>query len=228
MAQTSDATAKVALIGVRGFGRTYLEPLNRLAAKGEVRFVGGCDLNPDSGADLPGDTAFYTDHRAMLEDCRPEVTIVATPPHTHFQLAMDAVGAGSDVLLEKPPVVSVTQHQQLLAACRRSGRLCQVGFQAMAGEPMQRLLGIVARGEIGEVTDIAVTGQWIRLDEYYGRSGWAGHRVLDGVVVADGASTNPFAHPVMNALAVAQADDPAAKPVTLEVESYRCRDIATD
>ncbi|NED99499.1 Gfo/Idh/MocA family protein [Phytoactinopolyspora halotolerans] len=226
--QVRDAGTVVALIGVRGFGRTYLGPLENLVAREEARFAGGCDINPEAGADLPAGTVFYDDHKKMLESCHPDITIVATPPHTHFQLAVDALEVGSDVLLEKPPVVSTSQHARLAAAVRSSGRLCQVGFQAMAGEPMQRLLALVADGAIGAVTDIAVTGQWIRLDEYYRRSPWAGHRHLDGIVVADGVSTNPFAHPVMNALAVAQADDPEATPVALEVESYRCRDIATD
>jgi hypothetical protein len=136
--------------------------------------------------------------------------------------------AGSDVLLEKPPVVSTAQHDALMAACRRHNRVCQVGFQNMAGAPMQRLLELISAGRLGTVRDIVVTGAWIRRDGYYARSPWAGRRMLDEMVVADGAATNPFAHAVMNALAIAGAVDPDGTPVGLDVESYRCRNIATD
>nr|WP_281352278.1 Gfo/Idh/MocA family oxidoreductase [Phytoactinopolyspora alkaliphila] len=216
------------MIGVRGYGRSYLEPLTAHGAAGSARFVAGCDVNPEAAADLPAGVEFFTDHRSMLARTRPDVTIVASPPHTHFEMAWDAMEAGSDVMLEKPPVVSVTEHTQLIELSRNRGRLCQIGFQGLAAEPMIRLLALVADGTLGEIGDITVTGQWIRLDRYYQRSRWAGHRALDGVVAADGVATNPLAHPVMNALAVAQAADPSAVPETLEVEAYRCRDIATD
>ncbi|NDL56162.1 Gfo/Idh/MocA family protein [Phytoactinopolyspora mesophila] len=218
----------VALIGVRGFGQKYMELLTSPARAEHVRMVSGCDIAPDAAADLPPQVPFYTDFRAMLRECPADVVIVATPPHQHFEMARSALEAGSDVLMEKPPVVSSAEHTALLDVCRSRHRVCQIGFQNLVGAPMQRLLQLTAEGRLGEIRDIAVTGAWIRRDSYYRRSRWAGHRTLDGVVVADGAATNPFAHAVMNALAIAEAADPGAVPVRMEVESYRCRDIATD
>ncbi|WP_158542929.1 Gfo/Idh/MocA family protein [Phytoactinopolyspora halophila] len=222
------AATSVALIGVQGFGRSYLRILHELENTGQIRFVAGSDLMPEASGELPGHASFHSDHREMLAEREPDVTIVATPPHTHFQIARDAIEAGSDVLLEKPPVVSIGQHLDLMELCRRRGRICQVGFQGLASAAIQRLLEVAAADRLGEITDISVTARWIRLDRYYERSAWAGRRERDGVVVADGVATNPLAHPVMNALRIAQAEDPHAQPVQLDVEAYRCRDIATD
>jgi hypothetical protein len=68
-----------------------------------------------------------------------------------------------------------------------------------------------------------MSGCWWRGDEYYGRSPWAGHRQLDGVTVADGVLTNPFAHGVALALRLA-----GSEVSSVTVEPYRAYDIETD
>jgi predicted dehydrogenase len=224
----NDESATVALIGVRGYGSSYLESLAAHSAAGTVSFVAGCDINPDAASDLPEGTAFFTDHRAMLARTRPDVTIVASPPHTHFEMAKDAIEAGSDIMLEKPPVVSVGQHDELIRLIQAHGRTCQVGFQGLTAEPVIRLLDLAAAGDLGEVGDITVTGKWIRLDRYYQRSRWAGHRELDGVVVPPRVGPKPPGEPQLKAQAVGPAAAPSAVAGFEEVEGYKCRGIATD
>ena len=41
---------------------------------------------------------------------RPDVAVICTPPHTHLAIALDALRAGCDMLLEKPPVLSLAEH----------------------------------------------------------------------------------------------------------------------
>src|SRR5665647_3774624 len=51
-------------------------------------------------------TPWYPDLAAFLADPAagtPDVVVVCTPIHTHFALASQALRAGCDVLLEKPP-----------------------------------------------------------------------------------------------------------------------------
>src|SRR5690606_19671393 len=194
----------------------------------EITFVAGCDVDRVEEAELPSGVARYSHHREMLAEIKPDITTIATPPHTHFRLAADAIRAGSDVLVEKPPVVSLEQHRELLALAAEHGRLCQVGFQSLTSPALARLLDAVAAGRLGRVTRISATGAWIRTDTYHARSPWAGRRRIGDVAVADGAATNPFAHAVMNALVVADAVAPGESLTSLEAEAYRCRNIETD
>jgi predicted dehydrogenase len=201
----------VALIGASGHGRSHRQNIARLEAAGKVRLAGLADLRPEPGV--------YPDHRALLAETRPDVVIICTPPHTHLPIALDALAAGCDLLLEKPPVLDLSEHRSLLTAVREKDRLCQVGFQALASVAATRLNEAVAG--FGAVSTIAAVASWQRDDAYYARAPWAGKRNGDGVLA------NPLAHALMQSLAVAAAAG-AGPPLRLEVERYRTRPIEVD
>jgi predicted dehydrogenase len=228
--------ASVALIGARGHGANHLRHLRGLHAEGRLRLVAVCDLAPlddDTRAGLPAGTRFFTSHRELLAEVSPEVVVIATPPPTHLPIATDAALAGANLLLEKPPVASLAEHDQLTEVLHRTGRHCQVGFQALGSAALAELLRAVGTGALGTVESVASTGTWIRTDSYWARAPWAGRRYLGGRAVTDGALSNPFGHSIMNALAIAAAaaaeDAGAASlPERIEVELYRTRDLEVD
>ncbi|CAM5346218.1 hypothetical protein SALBM135S_00524 [Streptomyces alboniger] len=70
-------------------------------------------------------------------------------------------------------------------------------------------------------------GAWVRDEAYFRRAPWAGRRRLDGADVVDGVLTNPLAHAVATALAL--ADSGAAEDVTaVETELFRAHAIESD
>jgi predicted dehydrogenase len=222
----------VALVGANGHGRWHRRAIAPLHAAGRLRLVGLVDVRPlddEPAAPLPTGAGVFTDHRAMLAAVRPDVVVLCTPPHTHLPIALDCLAAGADLLLEKPPVLDLAEHRELAAALAGTGRVAQVGFQALGSAALAELTGALAAGRLGAVTGIAAVAAWQRPDAYYARSPWAGRRELDGRPVLDGALANPLAHAVMQCLAVAEAL--AGAPVTpdrIEVERYRVRPIEVD
>ena len=103
------------------------------------------------------------------------------------------------------------------SASRRSARRRSTGCCAA-----------IAAGALGTVTGVAAVGAWQRDDAYYARSPWAGRRSLDGRPVLDGALANPFAHALMQCLAIAAAPPARRTRPSLEVERYRTRPIEVD
>jgi predicted dehydrogenase len=218
----------VALIGANGHGRWHRRRIAELAAAGTVRLAGLADpapIEPDPA--VPAGVGVFRDHRALLDATRPDLVVICTPPHTHLPIALDALAAGCDLLLEKPPVVTLAEHDRLLGAVRDAGRACQVGFQALGSAALARLIDAINAGALGTVTGIATVASWRRDDDYYRRAAWAGRQQVDGRRVLDGALVNPLAHAVMQSLAVAAAAG-AGEPVMLEAERYRTREIETD
>ncbi|ASW55256.1 Gfo/Idh/MocA family protein [Plantactinospora sp. KBS50] len=232
-------SARVALVGAGGHGRSHRRNLARLAERGLVEPVALCDTNP---VEDPGDVPVFTELAAMLAATAPDVVIICTPPHTHLEIALAAVAAGADLLLEKPPVSSLDEHADLLAALDRTGRSCQVGFQALGSAALPGLVsaaaaavapsggdGSAARGHTGGPLLAAGLGAWWRQDAYWRRSPWAGRRRLHGRFVADGALANPFAHALMQSIAVADAATGWPRgPVAVDLEWYRTRDIEVE
>lgn len=193
-------TVRVALVGANGHGLHHRRQLPNVP---EAELVGLCDVREI--ADPPPGVSLFSDAGQMLKAVEPEVVIISTPPATHLPLALQCLESGADVLLEKPPVLDLAEHDALEAAVARTGRAVQVGFQALAG--LKRVSG----------EDITVVSAWQRDDVYWNRSPWAGKPPLDG------ALRNPFAHYTMQALAMAGSD-----PVRLEVAWLRVRDIQVD
>ncbi len=204
---------RVAQIGANGHGLWH----RRQIAASSHTLVALCDVAPITDPEMHPDVPIYTDHTAMLAEQRPDIVIVVTPPPTHLPIATDALRAGADVLLEKPPVLTLAEHQDLSHVLAETGRRIQVGFQALGSAALARLLEAIDAGRLGTVTGVAAAGAWWRPDSYWTRSAWAGQRAIDGALV------NAFAHAIMQSLAIARTG-----VQRIELERYRTRDIGTD
>jgi predicted dehydrogenase len=212
---------KVVLAGAHGHGRHHLGNLRRLANQGLVELVGICDVRPVE-VDF-GSPAQSLDLGALIEKTGADITIICTPIHTHADLAVTALRAGSHVLLEKPPAAGPAEHRRIAEAVSETGLVCQVGFQSLGSAAVPAMRELIASGAIGRVRGIGGAGAWERPSAYFTRSAWAGKRRLDGVDVVDGALTNPFAHAVATALALTDG-----RIAGIETELYHAYPIESD
>jgi len=227
----------IALVGVGGFGKQHLINIERLATAGRVRLAG---LVSGSGTAqlrdqvepavlaLAESVAVYPtldDYLAAGEV--PTVVVISKPIHTHTDLTLKAMAAGAHVLLEKPPTPGMADFVRLAAASAETGRIVQVGFQSFGSHALPRLADLVSSGGIGKLRSVGAVGTWSRGASYFARSSWAGKRTIGEIPVVDGVVTNPLAHAVATALAVAGAtrvEDVAS--VTLD--QYRANPIDCD
>jgi len=69
------------------------------------------------------------DSVALVDELRPDLVIVGTPPDSHFDLCMAAMERGADVLCEKPFVPESAQAGRLIDEARSRGRLLDVNTQ---------------------------------------------------------------------------------------------------
>lgn len=219
---------RVALVGVHGFGERHLANLAKLEAAGVVELVAVADPNPPQEGTLPGSVeVFPTLDQLLASGLAPDVVILATPIQTHAPLALAALAAGSDVYVEKPPVASLTQFQDLLSAADASGQLVQVGFQSLGSHALPAIRKAIGSGEIGDVLGLSAQGMWVRARGYFKRSRWAGKRSLDGTDVVDGVATNALAHAVATGLHMAGAHT-IADVASVETDLYRAHNTQSD
>lgn len=232
-AASTAVAARVAVVGVQGYGTAHILNALELEDRGLVELVALVDpargpLVRD-GVRVPEDRlpARFDHIDELLGSIPVDIVIIATPLHTHATLAVAALRAGADVLLEKPPVTDLASFALLDAATRETGGLVQVGFQSLGSGALAALLGRIAAGELGDVVSIGAAGSWTRPHGYWTRARWAGRRILDGARVADGAVANPFAHAVMTSLRIAGWDSPEAIG-TIETDLRRVNQIEVD
>ncbi|HSU47392.1 MAG TPA: Gfo/Idh/MocA family oxidoreductase [Arthrobacter sp.] len=222
------ATARVALVGVHGFGTHHLRNLERLQMAGTIELVAVADPQPPAPGAVPPSAAVYAGIDELLSATRDlDLIIVATPIQTHAPLALAALATEAELYLEKPPVASLADFNRLLGAAAGSARGVQIGFQSLGSHALKAIEELLAAGTIGTLEGISATGRWVRDRAYYKRSRWAGKRSINGVDVVDGVATNPLAHAVATALRIAGART-TGDIASVETELYRANDIESD
>jgi predicted dehydrogenase len=222
-----DQACRVAVVGTHGFGLSHLRTVAGLADQGLARLVAVADVvAPDPGT-IAAETAVFSSLGELLSAVEVDIVTIATPIHTHLGLATEAMDAGADVLLEKPPTASRAEFDELVGRSRATGRSCQIGFQSLGSLALPALDELVGSGRLGTVVGIGGYGAWVRTTDYWSRSAWAGRRRLGDREVVDGAVTNAFAHASATALRLAGSstvDDVAS----VGTELYRANDIEAD
>lgn len=222
------ARPRIALVGVHGFGERHLANLARLEASGAVELVAVADPHPPQDGKLgPSVAVFATLDQLLASGPAPDVVILATPIQTHAPLALAALAAGCDVYVEKPPVASMAQFQEMAAAADASGKLVQVGFQSLGSQALPAIRTSIDSGEIGDVLGLSAQGMWLRTKGYFKRSRWAGKRSLEGTDVVDGVATNALAHAVATGLHMAGAHT-VTDVASVETDLYRANTTESD
>jgi predicted dehydrogenase len=150
---------RAAIIGSGNRGRYLTGVFKELGAD----MAAVCDVyepNLQKGLEVASTGAkSYVDYRRVLDDKSIHVVLVATPDHTHAQIAVDAANAGKDLYIEKPMATKVEDSFRIVEAVRRNKCVAQVGNQRRSWDLFQEACAIVNSPEVGPVR--LVNGWWL-------------------------------------------------------------------
>jgi len=111
----------------------------------------------------------YSDFRQLLDDKSIDAVLIATPQHQHALNFVPAIQAGKDVYQEKTMAFNPDHARRMKKAYLGSGRVVQVGIQAISSPGFGRIRGMVASGKLGHITALhthhyrnAPYGGWTR------------------------------------------------------------------
>jgi predicted dehydrogenase len=138
----------VAIVGT-GFGCiTHLRALR--AAGFDVQALVGRD--PAKTAERAARFEVPNAHTALADALAlpgVDAVVIATPPHTHGPIALEAIAAGKHVLCEKPFARDAGEARQLLDAATAAGVVHLLGTEFRWASGPASAARVVARGEIG-------------------------------------------------------------------------------
>ena len=80
-----------------------------------------------------------------------DAIVLALPPQFHAEMAIRAVEAGKDVLVEKPVALTVADAEREVAIAKARGRIFMVGHVLRFHPAFEKLKSLVDAGELGEV-----------------------------------------------------------------------------
>ncbi len=162
LAQAPSDRLRMGCIGVGDMGRGDARGFNGL-----VDIVAACDVDSlhldmaqedkgigkkgEDGKKLPLD--LYKDYRKILERKDIDVVSIVTVDHWHVKIAIEALQAGKHVFCQKPLTLTVEEGQLVREACKKYGKVFQVGTQQRSQRD-QFLIAIlmVQKGILGDIT----------------------------------------------------------------------------
>ena len=141
-------------VGIVGYG--YWGPnLARVVSESDLFAMEViADLSPEARARAGRRHAgvrLTADWRDLIADPAVDAVIVATPVHSHFEIARAALDAGKHVLVEKPITDSPATASILVEAAARRSRVLMVDHTFVYTGAIQTISDLIARGELGDV-----------------------------------------------------------------------------
>jgi predicted dehydrogenase len=226
---------KLAMIGAGGYAYELIKRIWMLPDKIKLLAVVSNPAWNDPGkSDCQSKgVTIYDDVDQLIKNVKGSVDAIyiPTPIHTHFALAKKCLDAGFNICIEKPPVPTVQDYDQLVDCVLKNKRSYRVpvGFQSLSSDIVQDLKKRLVENRYGKLKRISAMAGWPRLDTYYMRSNWAGKLQLDGNWVLDGTINNPLAHMLANELYLASPEQgKMANLVSIQAELYHAHNIASE
>lgn len=185
-------TYRAAIVGTGGIANAHAEAL--AAVPGRVRLTHAIDVDQARATDFAArwtasDAApviASTDLADVLARTRDageplDLVHICTPPQSHFALAAQVLRAGVDVLLEKPPTLSLAELDELIALEQETGAHVGVVFQHRFGAGAQRLRALLdaVPSPIGRPLVALCNTLWYRDAEYFAAP-WRGRWDTEG------------------------------------------------
>jgi predicted dehydrogenase len=141
----------VSVIGLGYWGPNLARNFNAFSG---TRLHSLCDRDEGrlaaAGANYPT-AKTCEDFIEVLSDDKVDAVAVATPVHTHYELAKAALNAGKHVLVEKPLTDSVETAKELVRLAKEKGLILMVDHIFVYSSPIRKMKEILDSGELGDL-----------------------------------------------------------------------------
>lgn len=144
------------IIGL-GYGRAHIAGLQAAG----VQVLALCQRDTGAAAKLAQQyqvPQVFGRWQDLLEQARPDIVVIATPPALHLPILEAAMAAGCHVVCEKPLATSSAEAQAMIAAAAATSCLAITSFNWRFAPAMQRMKQMVDAGHLGRV--FHVNARW--------------------------------------------------------------------
>jgi UDP-N-acetyl-2-amino-2-deoxyglucuronate dehydrogenase len=182
----------VAIVGAGVIGTHHGLVVSQLADRLELAAV--VDVALDRAEKLAAERGGrpFTSLAEALAAVDVDIVAVCVPTGRHGEVAIEALDAGKNVIVEKPAETTVPKVDEIIKAQQKAGTLVTVISQHRFDAATETVLAAVQAGELGRLTSGIASIDWWRGQTYYDSGDWRGTWELDG----GGALMNQGVHTV--------------------------------
>ena len=141
---------KVGIIGTGTIGTVHAEVLQAVP---EAKIVAMCDIDSAKLADRAkrfGVTSTFADYHELLKS-DVQAVVICTPNCLHKPMAIAALRAGKDVLVEKPMTMNTAEATEIVQVVKETGKLLNVGNCTRQNRQIQVVKEYIDSGFFGHI-----------------------------------------------------------------------------
>jgi predicted dehydrogenase len=150
----------VAIVGCGKIADAHAEHIQQIDG---CHLVGVCDHEELMASQLAERFAaerYFDDVDDLLNEARPEVVHITTPPQSHFELARYCLERGCHVYVEKPFTADAGEAEELVRLAAKGNLRLTVGHDGQFSHAARRLRELVREGYLGDAV--------VHMESYYG------------------------------------------------------------
>ena len=140
---------RVAVVGYGYWGSKHVRVLSTMPDVAVTVVDSDLGRLEEAAAHYPSVQSTATDLDDAMDDI--DAVLVATPPGSHYAIAMQALKHGKHVLVEKPLATSVAQAEDMVAVAAENNVQLMVGHTFEHNPAVRQLREIIRSGQLGRV-----------------------------------------------------------------------------
>ena len=175
---------KYALIGCGRIATNHVTA----AVNNNLEIVAVCDVVPEKMEailekhNLADDKSIkrYTDYKKMLEENDLELVSIATESGKHAAIALDAIDAGVNVIIEKPMAMNMADAEEIIKRAAEKHVKVSACHQNRFNVAIQEVRKAIEGNRFGKLSHASINVRWNRNKGYYDQAPWRGTWEEDG------------------------------------------------
>lgn len=175
---------KYALIGCGRIATNHVTA----AVNNNLEIVAVCDVVPEKMEtilekhNLADDKSIkrYTDYKKMLEENDLELVSIATESGKHAAIALDAIDAGVNVIIEKPMAMNMADAEEIIKRAAEKHVKVSACHQNRFNVAIQEVRKAIEGDRFGKLSHASINVRWNRNKGYYDQAPWRGTWEEDG------------------------------------------------
>lgn len=170
---------KFAVVGCGHIGKRHIEMIQR---NPEAELVAVCDIlsYEELGLKSVHCSQFTTDLNDLLRSFEFDVLNICTPNGLHASMAIEALGSGHHVVIEKPMALNTYDAEKVLFTAEKQEKNVFCVMQNRYSPPSVWIKEVLESGILGELFLVQINCFWNRDERYYQSGSWHGTKDLDG------------------------------------------------
>ena len=141
-------------IGVVGYGYWGPNLVRNFSSIEGAQVIAICDMDAAKlalGQRRHPNVLITNEFQDLLKDKRIDAIAIATPVHSHFELALAALKAGKHIFVEKPLAQTSEQVRRLIEEAERRKLILMVDHTFLYTPAVQKIRELIVEGSIGDV-----------------------------------------------------------------------------